>query len=112
WAIGRRDLAALAFVVVLGFAWPFCIQPWLVSRDGSAFIAMMVSFTPLITIAASIPLLGVYPARRQLLGVLGALGFMVLLLFYGLERDIPLVHLGLALPVPLHYALTNIPVPP
>jgi drug/metabolite transporter (DMT)-like permease len=71
---------------------------------------MMVSFTPLITIAASVPLLGVYPARRQLLGVLGALGFMVLLMFDGLERAIPLVHLGLALTVPLCYALTNIVV--
>jgi drug/metabolite transporter (DMT)-like permease len=110
WAIGRRDLGALAFVVVLGFAWPFCIQPWLVTRDGGAFIAMMVSFTPLITIAASIPLLGVYPARRQLLGVLGALGFMALLMFDGIKRNIPLPHLGLALTVPLCYALTNIVV--
>ena len=110
WAIGRRDLCALAFVVVLGFAWPFCIQPWLVSRDGSAFIAMMVSFTPLITIAASIPLLGVYPARRQLFGVLGALCFMGLLVRDGIEREIPWLHLGLALTVPLCYALTNIVV--
>jgi drug/metabolite transporter (DMT)-like permease len=110
WAIGRRDLGALAFVVVLGFAWPFCIQPWLVSRDGSAFIAMMVSFTPLITIAASIPLLGIYPARRQLFGVLGALGFMALLVRDGIEREIPSLHLGLALTVPLCYALTNIVV--
>jgi drug/metabolite transporter (DMT)-like permease len=110
WRIGRRDLAALAFVVVLGFAWPFCIQPWLVIRDGSAFIAMMVSFTPLITIAASIPLLGVYPARRQLLGVLGALGFMALLMLDGIERQIPIMDLGLAMTVPFCYALTNIVV--
>ncbi len=108
WAIRRRDLRALAFVVVCGFAWPFCLQPWLVSRDGSAFIAMTVSFTPLITIAASIPLLGLYPARRQLFGVLGALGFMALLMQDGIDRQIPLTDLGLALTVPLCYALTNI----
>jgi drug/metabolite transporter (DMT)-like permease len=107
WAIRRRDLRAVAFVVVCGFAWPFCVQPFLVARDGSAFIAMTVSFTPLITIAASIPLLGVYPARRQLLGVLGALCFMGLLMLDGINRQIPIADLALALTVPLCYALTN-----
>jgi drug/metabolite transporter (DMT)-like permease len=107
WAIRRRDLRAVAFVVVCGFAWPFCVQPYLVARDGSAFIAMTVSFTPLITIAASIPLLGVYPARRQLFGVLGALGFMALLMLDGRNRQIPVADLALALTVPLCYALTN-----
>ena len=107
WAIRRRDFRAMAFVIAFGFAWPFCLQPWLVSRDGSAFIAMMVSFTPLVTIAASIPLLGVYPARRQLCGVLGALGFMALLMLDGKERQIPLMDLALAVTVPFCYALTN-----
>jgi drug/metabolite transporter (DMT)-like permease len=68
---------------------------------------MTVSFTPLVTIAASIPLLGVYPARRQLLGVLGALGFMALLIRDGVDRQIPVIDLALALTVPVCYALTN-----
>lgn len=105
--IGRRDLGPIAFVALFGFAWPFCVQPYLVARDGSAFIGMMVSFTPLLTIAASIPLLGIYPARRQLLGVLGALGFMALLMVVGRNRGIPLADLGLGLTVPLCYAVTN-----
>jgi drug/metabolite transporter (DMT)-like permease len=107
WAIRRRDLRALAFVVCFGFAWPFSIQPWLVARDGSAFIGMLVSFTPLLTIAVSIPLLKVYPARQQIVGVLAALGFLTLLMFDGIERKIPVVDLPLALTVPLCYALTN-----
>ncbi len=107
WAIHRRDLRALAFVVSVGFAWPFTIQPWLVARDGSAFIGMMVSFTPLLTIAVSIPLLKMYPAPRQLFGVLGALGFLALLMLDGFERQIPIVDLALALTVPLCYSLTN-----
>lgn len=105
--IRRRDLAALAFVVLFGFAWPFSIQPYLVARDGSAFIGMTVSFTPLITIAVSIPLLGIYPGPRQVVGVLGALGFMGLLMQDGLERQIPPVDLALAMTVPLCYACTN-----
>lgn len=106
-SLRRRDLAALAFVVLFGFAWPFSIQPYLVARDGSAFIGMTVSFTPLITIAVSIPLLGIYPRPRQVVGVLGALGFMGLLMRDGVERQIPPVDLALAMTVPLCYACTN-----
>jgi drug/metabolite transporter (DMT)-like permease len=107
WSLRRRDLAAMAFVVLFGFVWPFSIQPYLVAHDGSAFIGMMVSFTPLLTIAVSIPLLGIYPARRQLIGVLGALGFMGLLMWDGRNRQIPPVDLALAMTVPLCYACTN-----
>jgi drug/metabolite transporter (DMT)-like permease len=106
-SLRQRDLAALAFVVLLGFAWPFSIQPYLVARDGSAFIGMTVSLTPLITIIVSIPLLGIYPSPRQVGGVLGALGFMGLLMHDGLERQIPAVDLALAMTVPLCYACTN-----
>jgi len=107
WALKRRDFAAVAFVVVFGFAWPFSIQPHLVARDGSAFISMIVGFTPLVTIAVSIPLLKIYPERRQILGVLGALGFLALLVLDGHNRRIPLSDLALALTVPVCYALTN-----
>lgn len=103
----RRDAAVLAFVVLFGFAWPFSAQPYLIGRDGSAFIGMMVSFTPLLTIGVSIPLLRIYPTRQQLLGVLGALGFMALLMVDGRRRQIPFLDLALALTVPLCYALTN-----
>lgn len=104
----RRDLPAMAFVVVFGFAWPFSIQPYLVGRAGSAFIGMMVSFTPLLTIAVSVLLLKVYPARRQFWGVLGALMFMALLIYDGkVNRQIGWIELLLALTVPLCYALTN-----
>ena len=107
WSLRRRDLAAMAFVVLFGFAWPFSIQPHLVARDGSAFIGMMVSFTPLLTIGVSIPLLRIYPTPRQLFSVLGALGFMGLLMWEGVNRQIPLVDLALAMTVPLCYACTN-----
>lgn len=106
-SLTRRDVPAMAFVVLFGFAWPFSIQPYLVARAGSAFIGMMVSFTPLLTIAVSILVLKAFPTRRQFGGVLGALVFMGLLIFDGLNRQIRLVDLALALTVPLCYALTN-----
>jgi drug/metabolite transporter (DMT)-like permease len=108
WPLARRDLGPLAFVVLVGYAWPYSIQPELVARHGSAFIGMTVSFVPLLTIAASVPLLGIYPSRRQVVGVLGGLACMLALLAEGLQRRIPPVDLLLAGSVPLNYALTNI----
>jgi drug/metabolite transporter (DMT)-like permease len=106
--LSRREIPAVAFVVAFGFLWPFSIQPFLVARDGSAFIAMMVSLTPLVTLLASIPLMGLYPTRRQVIGVTGALGFMGLLMFDGLRRMIPPIDLVCAASVPVCYALVNI----
>jgi drug/metabolite transporter (DMT)-like permease len=105
--LARRDIPAMTFVVVCGFAWPFSIQPYLVNRAGSGFVGMLVSFTPLLTIGVSILLLNIYPARRQFLGVLGALVCMCLLIFDGRNRQIASIDLALALTVPLCYAVAN-----
>lgn len=103
----RRDLWSLAFVVFAGYTWPYCLQPWLIARHGSAFIGMTVSFTPLFTMLASVPLLGVIPQPRQVVGVLGALCGLGLLMSDGLSRQIPAAHLLLATTVPFGYALVN-----
>lgn len=108
WTLGRKDAAALAFVVLAGLAWPYTVQPWLIERHGSGFIGTTVSFVPLLTIAVSIPLLGVYPSRRELIGVLGGLACMGLLTKDGIDRQIPSLDLLLALSVPLCYALANV----
>lgn len=107
WSLTVRDLMPLALIVFCGFAWPYSMQPYLVGRHGSAFVGLTITFTPLLTIIASVPLLGIFPTRRQLLGVLGALGFLGLLLFDGWERNIPVQDLLWAVTVPLGYALTN-----
>lgn len=103
----RRDLWSLVFIVFAGYTWPYCVQPWLIARHGSAFIGMTVSFTPLFTILASVPLLRVVPHPRQAVGVLGALGGLGLLMSEGFSRQIPATHLLLAASVPLGYALVN-----
>src|SRR5712691_11828692 len=103
----RSDLWSLAFVVIAGYSWPYCLQPWLIARHGSAFIGMTVSFTPLFTMLASVPLLGVMPHPRQAVGVLGALCGLGLLMSEGFSRQIPAMHLLLATTVPLGYALVN-----
>ncbi len=103
----RRDAGSLAFVVLAGYVWPYCVQPWLITRHDSSFIGMTVSFTPLFTMLASVPLLGVIPHPRQAVGVLGALLGLGLLMSEGFARQIPAAHLLLAASVPFGYALVN-----
>jgi drug/metabolite transporter (DMT)-like permease len=108
WPLRRRDVGPVLFVVLAGFAWPYTLQPWLIDRHGSGFIGTTVSFVPLLTIAVSIPLLRVYPSRRQFIGVLGGLVCMGLLTKDGFDRQIPPQDLLLALSVPACYALANV----
>jgi drug/metabolite transporter (DMT)-like permease len=109
WNLRWRDVPAMAVVVIAGCAWPYFIQPYIINQraQGSAFMALMVSFVPLLTILISIPVLGVRPTARQSLGVVGAILCLGVLLGDGLSRQIPLTDLALALTVPLGYAFTN-----
>jgi drug/metabolite transporter (DMT)-like permease len=107
WSLRRSDWAAMCVVVVAGCAWPYFIQPWVISRQGSAFMALMVSFVPLLTIGFSLALLRTLPTWRQGLGVLGALGCLAMLMLDGIQRSVPLSQLALALTVPLGYAAAN-----
>jgi drug/metabolite transporter (DMT)-like permease len=104
----RQDWRWLLVIVVLGYAWPYSWQPWLVARHGSAFIGMTVSFVPLLTILVSVPILGVFPTARQVAGVLGALVCLGMLVIDGIQRAIPLRDLVLAGTVPLGYAICNV----
>ena len=56
---------------------------------------------------ASIPVLGVWPTTRQVLGVVGGLVFLSLLMLDGHFRGYSLGLLTLAISVPLSYGLAN-----
>jgi drug/metabolite transporter (DMT)-like permease len=105
--VRMRDLLPLTAVVALGFSWPHSLQPWLVERIGGGLVGMSVGFTPLLTLLVAIPMLGHWPTLRQGLGVFGALVFLMILLGDGLRRAIAPWELGLALSVPLFYAVAN-----
>ncbi len=107
WPLKRPHALPLALIILLGYLWPYTMQPYLVGRCGSGFIGMMVSFVPLMTLLASIPILNVYPTRRQLVGVLGGLAFIGLLLADGLKRRVQPQDLIWAASVPLAYAIAN-----
>lgn len=105
--IGRGNRAPFVAVAILGFVWPYTIQPWLISRLGSAFMGMTVGFTPLLTMLFAVPLLGMLPTRRQVWGVLGALVFLGFLMVDGLNRSVAPLDLALAMTVPASYAASN-----
>jgi drug/metabolite transporter (DMT)-like permease len=104
----RREAPWVLVLTVLGYAYPFAMVPYLVSRHGSGFIGMMVCFVPLITVVISVPLLGVFPTRGQLVGVLGGLACIAVILLDGAERSVPSLDLALALSVPFFFAYTNV----
>ncbi len=105
--IQRRDLWPLLGVVILGFVWPHSIQPELVARHGGAFVGMSVGLTPLLTILVSIPLLGIWPTTRHTVGVIGALGCMILLMFDLGRQSVPVIDILLAFSVPFTYSISN-----
>ncbi len=103
----RRHWPMLIGVAILGCAAPYVVQPIVVGHQGGAFMAMLVSCVPLLTILISIPLLGTFPTRLQLVGVCAAFCCLGLLLADGLQREIPLRDFALGITVPLGYAITN-----
>ncbi|MGB6044412.1 MAG: DMT family transporter [Pirellulales bacterium] len=107
WPVRRRDLLPLLLIALFGYAYPFMIQPFLVKECGSGFIGMMVSFVPLLTIIASIPILGIRPTPRQLIGVVGGLVLLLLIMKDGHDREVSAFHFSLAIAVPLMYAVCN-----
>ena len=104
----RREAPWLLVLTALGYAYPFVMLPYLVSRHGSGFIGMMVCFVPLITVLLSMPMLRVFPTRWQLAGVLGGLACITVILVDGVERSVSPSQLALALSVPLCFAYTNL----
>ncbi len=107
WPIRRAHLGSITILVFTAYVWPFSALPWLIQRNGSAFMGLMISLVPLLTILVSIPMLGLYPSRNQLLGALGGFGFLLLLMTDGIRRNIPPGDLVLAVSVPLCYAIAN-----
>ncbi|MBX3424154.1 MAG: DMT family transporter [Pirellulales bacterium] len=109
WAQFRPiDWVHLTIVALLANTWPFLIQPYVMRQAGEhGFFGLMVTFVPLVTILASMPMLGQRPTPRQLVGVLGGLACAWLVVLDGTQRGIGAWDLGLALTVPLGYAVGN-----
>jgi drug/metabolite transporter (DMT)-like permease len=106
--VAPADLPRIAGVALVGTALPFAVQPYCLAQGfGHSYFGMMVGLVPLATIVVSVPMLGVWPTGRQVVGVLGGFLCMLLLLHDGSLRGISPGILALALTVPVSYGLGN-----
>ncbi|MEO0530766.1 MAG: EamA family transporter [Planctomycetota bacterium] len=106
--IDWKHLPVIGTIGLIANAYPYVVQPTLIgSGFGHSFFGMTVAFAPLLTILVSIPMLGIRPTKRQVVGVLGGLGFVFLLMYDGNLRGIHLGLLAMAVTVPLSYAVGN-----
>ena len=70
---------------------PYVTQPYVLAQGyGHSFFGVVVAAIPLLTILMSIPMLGVWPTRRQSLGVLGGLVCLWFVVDDGFDRGMSL----------------------
>lgn len=104
----RRDWLAMIFASLAFTAPPQVVQAYVLSQGfGHSFFGTMVAAIPLLTILVSVPMLGILPTGRELVGVLGGLICMSLLLDDGFDRGMSWGLLALTFLIPLSSALSN-----
>lgn len=104
----RRDLLLIAIASLLFTAPPQVIQAYVLEQGfGHGFFGTMVAAIPLLTILASVPMLGARPSGRELFGVLGGLVCIFLLVEEGVHRGMSPGLLALTMIIPLSSALSN-----
>ncbi|MFO0792016.1 MAG: DMT family transporter [Pirellulales bacterium] len=106
--LSGRDLFYMACSSLLFTAPPQVVQAYVLAQGfGHGFFGTMVAAIPLLTILVSMPMLGVKPTRRELVGVLGGLACIFLLVEEGMQRGMSPGLLGLTMIIPLSSALSN-----
>ncbi len=106
--INRGDWKHILLIAAMSNAWPFTILPFVMAQaDEHGYFGMMVSLVPLVTILASIPMLGIWPMTRQVVGVVGGLICLGGVVLDGSQRGIAPWVLALAVTVPITYATGN-----
>ena len=106
--LSRRDWGHLIFIALAATAPPQVIQPYVLAQGfGHGFFGTLVAPIPLLTILVSIPMLGIWPSRRQFLGVLGGLACIWLIVEDGFDRGMSFWLIAIALVIPLSSACSN-----
>jgi drug/metabolite transporter (DMT)-like permease len=106
--IDRADWKHIVVVAAMSNAWPFTVLPYVMAQaDEHGYFGMMVSLVPLVTIVASVPMLGLWPSLRQIVGVIGGLVCLGGVVLDGSQRGIASSILALAVTIPTTYAVGN-----
>ncbi|MCO6047731.1 DMT family transporter [Aeoliella sp. ICT_H6.2] len=108
--VDRPTLVRILFVAMVGNAYPFAVQPWILSHGADhSFLAVFVPMTPLLTIVAAVPMLGVRPTWQQAVGVLVGFGLLMWMVFHDSgSHNFPEWLVPFAMTVPLGYAVGNV----
>jgi drug/metabolite transporter (DMT)-like permease len=104
----RRYLPPVLFSALVANVAPYVTQPYVLAQGyGHSFFGVAVAAIPLLTILWSIPMLGIWPTRRQLVGVLGGLVCLYFVVDDGFDRGMSWGLLALATVVPLTGSFNN-----
>ena len=107
WQFETRDFIALLIPVLVGAVLPYSILPWLIDRNGSGLIGMMIGLVPIMTVIVSIPILNQWPGTLKVIGVTGGFIFLIVLMGESIRHKAQLTDMILASLVPLCYAVAN-----
>ncbi len=104
----RRDWGPILLSALVANVPPYISQPYVLAQGfGHSFFGVAVAAIPLLTILFSIPMLRVWPTRRQLAGVVGGLVCLWFVVEDGIGRGMSLGLLAIAAMVPVTAAFNN-----
>lgn len=102
----RADWAKIIFLALAFNSIPHIVMPYVLGNGfGHSFFGPLVAPIPLITILVSVPMLGLWPTKGQVLGVFGGLACLWLIVDDGFHRGMGLGFLALAFIIPLTSAV-------
>ncbi len=106
--LDRRYIAPILFSALVANVAPYVTQPYVLAQGfGHSFFGVAVAAIPLLTILMSIPMLGLWPTGRQLVGVFGGLVCLWFVIEDGFDRGMSPGLLALAAVVPITAAFNN-----
>ncbi|MEX2093653.1 MAG: DMT family transporter [Pirellulales bacterium] len=106
--LDRRYIAPILFSALVANVAPYVTQPYVLAQGfGHSFFGVAVAAIPLLTILMSIPMLGLWPTGRQLVGVFGGLACLWFVVEDGFHRGMSPGLLALAAVVPITAAFNN-----
>jgi drug/metabolite transporter (DMT)-like permease len=106
--LSRQDVCWILFSALVANVPPYVTQPYVLSQGyGHSFFGVAVAAVPLLTILMSIPMLGIWPTKRQLLGVIGGLVCLWFVVEDGFDRGMSIGLLALAAVVPITASFNN-----
>jgi drug/metabolite transporter (DMT)-like permease len=106
--MSRSDWRNMLLLALIATGPAQVVQAYVLAQGfGHSFFGTAVAVIPLLTILVSIPLLGIRPSGREMVGVLGGLLCLWLLVGEGVHRGMSAGLLFLTFIVPLSSALSN-----